>query len=205
MRLWQRRCSSEDQEQPLRHRSQAGFTLIDMLIVIAVLGILAAVSVPSLSAVGQRMKLGQGQREVERELQTARLKAVTGNRRMRVRFNCPSVRTYRMVEVIGSAADDAANRCAETTYPAVPPDNNPLTKPNLDGPVRYLPQDVSFGSAAALEFAPDGTVKYLSGGNYVAVPDPTGTAITLTKVGMPDVVRITVNRLGKVQVVALPY
>ena len=189
----------------MRYHSQSGFTLLDTLIVIAVLGILTAVSVPSLSAVGQRMKLGQGQREVEREMQTARLKAVTANRRMRVRFNCPSARAYRMVEVIGTAADDAANRCAETTYPAVAPDNNPLTRPNFDGPLRYLPQDVSFGSAASLEFAPDGTVKYLTAGNYVAVPDPNGTAITLTKVGMTDVAKITVNRLGKVQVVALPY
>ena len=186
-------------------RSDPGFTLIDMMIVMAVLGTLAAVAVPSLSAVTERMRLGQGQREVEREMQTARLKAVTANRRIRVRFNCPVARSYRMVEVIGTAADDAADRCLESAYPAVPADNNPLTRPNHDGPIRYLPKDVSFGAAASLEFAPDGTVKYQSGVSYIDVPDPNGTAVTLTKAGMTDVARITVNRLGKIQEIALPY
>jgi len=189
----------------VRHRSETGFTLIDVLITIAVIGTLAAVAVPALANVTERMKLGQGQREVERELQAARLKAVTANRRMRVRFNCPSARQYRMVEVIGTASDDAANRCSETAYPAVPPDNNPLTRPNHDGPIRNLPKDVSFGAAAALEFAPDGTVKYLNAGSYIDVPDPDGTAITLTKTGSIDVAKITVNHLGKIQLVSLPY
>jgi hypothetical protein len=62
---------------------------------------------------------------------------------------------------------------------------------------------VSFGAAAALEFAPDGTVTYQNGGSYVAVPDPAGTAITLTKTGSTTVARITVNRLGKIQLVQL--
>jgi Tfp pilus assembly protein FimT len=187
----------------VRYRSEIGFTLIDMMVVVCVFGILAAISIPSLSAATERMKLGQGQRQIERELQTARLKAVTANRRMRVRFNCPTATAYRMVEVIGTAADDAANRCQESAYPAVPADNNPMTRPNNDGPVRYLPKDVSFGAAAALEFAPDGTVKYQSSGSYIDVPDPDGTAVTLTKTAMSDVAKITVNRLGKIQLVQL--
>jgi prepilin-type N-terminal cleavage/methylation domain-containing protein len=190
----------DTQEFMVQPRSEAGFTLIDMLITVAIIGVLAGMAVPSLSNVTERMKLGQGQREVERELQTARLKAVTANRRIRVRFNCPAVRQYRMVEVIGTAADDAAaaTRCSEILYKATA-DNNPLTRPNHDGPIRNLPKDVSFGAAAALEFGPDGTVKYFSGGAYVNVPDPDGTAVTLTK--GTDVAKITVNRLGKIQLV----
>ena len=61
-------------------------------------------AVPALSAFGERMKLGQGQREVERELQMARLKAVTANRRMRVLFNCP-----------GRRASIVALKCSECT------------------------------------------------------------------------------------------
>ena len=176
-----------------------------MLVTIALIGILAGVALPVLANVGERMKLGQGQREVERAMQSARLKAVTANRRMRVRFNCPAAQQYRVVEVIGAAADDAGDRCSEASYPAVPPDRNPLTRPNHDGPIQRLPKDVSFGAAAALEFAPDGTVRYLNGGAYVAVPDPTGTAITLTKTNTVDVAKITVNRLGKIELVPLNY
>jgi Tfp pilus assembly protein FimT len=187
------------------YTSDAGYSLIDVIITVAVIGVLAGVAVPSVANLGERMKLGQGQREVERELQTARLKAVTANRRMRVRFNCPVAGQYRLVEVIGSAQDDAADRCSEVAFPAVPPDNNPLTRPNNDGPIRRLPKDVSFGAATSLEFSPQGTVKYQDGVSYLDVPDPAGTAVTLTKTRSSDVAKITVNRLGKIQLVELPY
>jgi hypothetical protein len=87
----------------------------------------------------------------------------------------------------------------------VPPDNNPLTRPNNDGPIRRLPKDVSFGAATSLEFSPQGTVKYQDGVSYLDVPDPAGTAVTLTKTRSSDVAKITVNRLGKIQLVELPY
>lgn len=179
--------------------------MIEMILVLAVFAVLSAVAVPALTAFGERMKLGQGQREVERELQMARLKAVTANRPMRLLFNCPSAGQYRRVEVIGSALDDAADRCSETKYPILPPDNNPLTRPNFDGAIRYLPRNVSFGATSGLEFAPDGTVMYQNAGVWIDVPDPDGTAITLTKTGQTDVARITVNHLGKIQAVQLPY
>jgi type II secretory pathway pseudopilin PulG len=192
-------------EHDVSYQSETGFSLVDMLITVALIGIVAGISVPMLGSVGSSMKLGQGQREVERELQAARLKAVTANRRMRVRFNCPTTGEYRMVEVIGAAADDASNRCSETAYPAVPPDRNPMTRPNHDGPIRRLPKDVSFGAAASIQFAPDGTVMYESSGAYIDVPDPAGTAVTLTRTRSTDVAKITVNRLGKVQLVPLSY
>ena len=185
--------------------SEIGFTIIELVLVLAVFAVLSAMAVPALSAFGERMKLGQGQREVERELQMARLKAVTANRRMRVLFNCPSAGQYRRVEVLGSALDDAADRCSETKYPILPPDKNPLTRPNFDGSIRYLPLNVSFGAASGLEFAPDGTVMYQNSGVWIDVPDPDGTAVTLTKTNTTVVASISVNHLGKIQAVQLPY
>ena len=179
--------------------------MIEMILVLAVFVVLSAVAVPTLSGFGERMKLGQGQRDVERELQMARLKAVTGNRPMRVLFNCPSAGQYRRVEVLGSALDDAADRCSETKYPILPPDKNPLTRPNFDGSIRYLPLNVSFGAASGLEFAPDGTVMYQNSGVWIDVPDPDGTAVTLTKTNTTVVASISVNHLGKIQAVQLPY
>ena len=179
--------------------------MIEMILVLAVFVVLSSMAVPALLAFGDRMKLGQGQRDVERELQMARLKAVTANRRMRVLFNCPAAGQYRRVEVIGSAADDAADRCSEAKYPILPPDRNPLTRPNFDGAIRYLPLKVSFGAASGLQFAPDGTVMYQNAGVWIDVPDPDGTTVTLTKTGTTDVARITVNHLGKIQAVQLPY
>ena len=72
-----------------------------------------------------RMRLGMTARDVERELQFARLKSVSTNRPMRIRFNCPVAGQFRVVELIGTprvplAADGAANRCDETIYPYRP-------------------------------------------------------------------------------------
>lgn len=184
-------------------RAETGFSLIDIMIVVAVLGIIGGMAVPTLSNVAEGMKLGTAARQVERELQTARLKAVTANRPIRVRFNCPVAGQYRMVELIGKPSvpdvkDSATNRCQESVYPAAPPDREPLTRPNHDGPVRYLPDKVAFGAAATLEFWPDGSV-HKEEGTMLPWPVVSTTEISLVK--GTDVRKITINGLGKVTLV----
>lgn len=184
-------------------RGEAGNTLVEMMGVMMVFGILGAMVVPMMKDATDGMRLGQAAREVERELQTARMKAVTSNRAIRVRFNCPAAKQYRMVELLGTpsapaAADSAVNRCQQSVYPASAPDNNPLTVPNHDGPMRELHASVSFGATKTLEFWPDGSVHADTGiGNPWPVVPPAGTAITLTKGA--TVKTITVNGLGKIQ------
>ena len=179
-----------------------GFSLIDMLVVTTFIAILMGMAVPAMQNIGDSIRLGTGAREVERELQTARLKAVTTNRVLRVRFNCPTAGHYRMVELIGTpgapaAADDPMNRCSQVTYPFPPDDQNPMTLPNHDGPARQLHPDLSFGASKTLEFWPDGTVHADSGtGNPWQVLSGTGTAITVVKGA--DLKTITVNSLGKI-------
>lgn len=174
-----------------------------MMVTVSVFSILMAAAVPTLQDLTSGMRLAQGLREVERELQTARLRAVTANRPIRVRFNCPVPGEYRMVELIGTpstpdSADSSASRCQESVYPYPAADDNPLTRPNHDGPMRRLHPSLAFGAAPTLEFWPDGTVHMQSG---TAAPWPvvasTGTAVTITKDTM--VRTITVNGLGKVQ------
>lgn len=186
-----------------RTASDAGFSLTEMLAVVAVLVIVSATAVPMMRDATESMRLGQAAREVERELQTARLKAVSSNRAIRVRFNCPVAGQYRMVELIGTPSnpaleDIAANRCQTNVYPSPAADNNPITVPNHDGPVRRLPKDVAFGAIETLEFWPDGSVHSDEGigDPWPVVPSP-GTAISVTK-GV-SVKQITVNGLGKIQ------
>jgi Tfp pilus assembly protein FimT len=179
--------------------------LIDMICVVAVFGVLAGISVPAFQNMTESYKLGQALREVEREMQSARLKSVSSNRPLRVRFNCPVAGQYRTVELIGTlsapaAADGAANRCQETTYPSPAADNNPLTRPNHDGPIRRLPDGITFGTANTLEFWPDGTVHQQQG---ATLPWPAvgtaGTSITLVKSAVTK--RIDVNGVGKITLV----
>lgn len=190
-------------ELPVNRRLESGFTLIDTMIVVAVFSVVMAAAVPVLMDVTGNMRLDQGAREVERELQTARLKAVTSNRPVRVRLNCPVNGEFRMVELIGTPAspateDTATDRCQESAYPFPAADVNPLTRPNHDGPVRRLHSTVAFGAAPTLEFWPDGSVHMQSGTTlpWPVVPT-TGTAVTLTK--GTTVRTITVNGLGKIQ------
>jgi len=181
-----------------------GFTLVDMLLVTAFMAIIMATAVPTLRNVGDSIRLGAGAREVERELQTARLKAVTTNSVMRLRFNCPVAGQYRMVELMAAPGaplagpDAAADRCTDTAYPYPAADLSPITVPNHDGPVRRLHPDLSFGAFKTLEFWPDGTVRADDGTGERPWKPIAGAGTAITVVKGANVKTITVNGLGKI-------
>jgi Tfp pilus assembly protein FimT len=181
---------------------RGGFSLVDIMVSVSVMAIIAAGAVPALMNVSESMKLGQGQRDVYQEMQTARLAAVSSNRPMRIRFNCPAAGQFRLTELIGTPSkpdvnDTAIDRCSEAKWKYPANDNDPTSRPNHDGPIRQLPSKVTFGAASTLEFWPDGTI-HKDGGklpwDQLAV---TGTAITLVKGTTVKI--ISVNGLGKIQ------
>ncbi|HUE88987.1 MAG TPA: prepilin-type N-terminal cleavage/methylation domain-containing protein [Vicinamibacterales bacterium] len=184
--------------------SHRGFSLIDMLVVASLIGIIMAITVPSVLASLDAVRLGQAARGVEREMQVAKSRAVGKGRAMRVRFNCPAAGQYRITELLGTvsvptAADAAANRCDPAVYPFPAGDNNPITLPNHDGPVQRLDTSVTFDLPQTVEFWPDGTAHYPAGG--AASPWPmipvAGIEIRLVRNGVTAT--ITVNGLGKIQ------
>lgn len=188
---------------PHQDRSdERGFTLIDMLAVVTISVIVMGIAVPTMLGSMERVRLGQATREVERELQMAKSRAVVKGRAMRVRFDCPAGGQYRVVELIGTtsvpaAADSATNRCDLGLYPYPAGDDDPVSRPNLDGPVRRLDDTVTFDAAQTIEFRANGTAFYdVGGGDYDLIP-VAGIEIRLERYGVTST--ITVNGLGKVQ------
>ena len=60
--------------------------------------------------------------------------AATGS--LRVRMNCPAAGFIRTVEFSDTAADTPTNRCLSAPYPFPAADDDLMTRPNYDGPVR---------------------------------------------------------------------
>jgi prepilin-type N-terminal cleavage/methylation domain-containing protein len=175
-------------------RKDRGFSLTELLFVVAMLGTLIAMALPVMKDMTASIKLNEASRLVEREMQDARLKAVASNRVIRVRLNCPSAGYIRSVEVLGTAADNAANRCSASAYPFPPADTDIMTRPNFDGPVRTLPNGATV-SNEVLQFSPDGTAVNVVAGTPTTITTP--VSVTITRESKTKTV--TVNNVGKVQ------
>ncbi len=178
---------------------------MELLIIVAIMAILFAMAVPGVLSGLDYYKRNATARDVHSELQRARLAAVSSNRPMRLRFNCPAVGQFRMVELIGTPAtpdpnDSAGDRCDPVKYPYPAKDTNPLTVPNNDGPPRILPNGASFTVSQTIEFWPDGTAHVNASGTnpWPQIGAAAPTTITLTYKGKTK--SITVNGVGKVQI-----
>ena len=139
-----------------------GFTLVEVLVVIAVIAILAGVSVPQIGGLMRRYALNSATRQVASVIRSSRYTAVSKNRIVRVRFNCPAAGQFRVVEVVGSAAvDNDVNRCSETNYGY--PDPDTAAAPDVDGPIHRLPSDAQFVGVQDIQFDTQGRAQRLIG------------------------------------------
>lgn len=191
-------------------RAESGFSLIDQLATLAIVATVTGIAVPALVNSVENQRLGIEVRNVERELQLARLAAVTTNRPIRMRFDCPATGYYRRVELIGSVNDPSNGddsdsqgnrRCSLTNYPFPAADRDPLTRPNYDGPLHKLNQSVAFISQQTLEFWPNGTVHVATGAvGGQTWPQIGAMPLTLTLRKSSTDKTITVNSLGKIRI-----
>jgi prepilin-type N-terminal cleavage/methylation domain-containing protein len=175
-------------------RDDRGFNLTELMLVVALIGTISVIALPVMQDMTASIKLNEAARLVERELQDARLKAVSSNRAIRVRLNCPATGYVRSVEVLGTAADAATNRCMTSAYPFPPADDDIMTRPNFDGPVRTLPNAATVTSEV-LQFGPDGTAVSVINGTPTTIATP--VTVTISRNGKSRTV--TVNNVGKVQ------
>jgi Tfp pilus assembly protein FimT len=176
--------------------SPAGFSLVDLMMTVAVMSTVFAIALPAAKDAVDGLRLGMATRDIERELQTARMRAVSANRPMRVRLNCPGAGQFRIVEVTGVAGTDtAANRCDETVYPYPGPKDTNQATPAHDGAVKRFHFTVSL-SGAEVQFNSNGTAQQVISGTPQAIA--TTVSATITKSAASRTV--TVNGLGKIQI-----
>jgi len=192
---------------PRNRHTALGFSLIDMMMAVAIGAIVCAVAIPSASRTINALRLNAATRDLERELQFARLKAVSTNRTMRVRFNCPVAGQFRTVEVMGNTTvDNPLARCSLTGYPYPGPlDSDPAT-PFNDGPLRILHPSMIVNTME-IQFSPRGTASTVSSGTVSAITSPVfvvatrasdNTAIVGNHAGNTGF--IEVNALGKIRI-----
>ena len=182
-----------------RHRrpdTERGISLTELMITTMLLSTVFAIAVPAGKTALDSLELGNAAQQMGFALQTARLRAVSANRPMRLRLNCPGTGQYRVVEVTGVVATDSdANRCDGSTfgYPG-PRDSDPAT-PTHDGPVRFLSSKIDGLSGPDLEFGPDGTTRTVSGNTPSTIA--TDAIVEVTRLGV--IRQISINALGRIK------
>jgi hypothetical protein len=137
-------------------------------------------------------------RAVERELQSARLKAVTASKRMRVKLNCPVAGQLRVGGSNGVAAtDNAANRCDEVAFPFPGPRDALRSTPSLDAPLVRLPLGTTVTSTVTtFEFGPRGDAGQVGSTGIASLLGKRDND-NLTRAGWSSAIRI--NPIGKIR------
>jgi Tfp pilus assembly protein FimT len=169
---------------------------MELILVMAGTLTLAAIVTPSFSNLMDSNRARVAARQVERQMQTARLKAVSSARPLRVRLNCPAAGQFRVLEVTGiGTTDTAANRCDPVAFPFPGPRDALRSTPSLDSPVHYLPAGVTVtGTVQQFEFDPRGNVySVAAGGGMTALGD---VVLTIAYENWSHTVRI--NAVGRI-------
>lgn len=89
------------------HRHQGGFTLIELLSVVAIIALMAAVSLPAIGRYIRNFKIKGAVQNVAGEMQNARAKAITKNVNLGVVFAVLDRGSYQWVVEDDQTPDDA--------------------------------------------------------------------------------------------------
>ncbi len=99
-------------------RRESGFSLIELMIVVGLVAVLAAISVPVIAgAISQYELLTSGQQVVS-TIRAARLQAVSRNQVLKVRFDFPADGQYQVVNAVDAAVGLPQTLGGEITFDA---------------------------------------------------------------------------------------
>ena len=124
--------------------NESGFTLMELILVVVVMGIVAAIAIPAFMGFLPGMRLNGAARQVMGDLMDARMEAVKQNNEFKVFFGSPSANQYQVLD------DDDNNGTAGT--------GEAITTKNIQD--NY--SDVTFSSTNDPIFYPKGTATNLA-------------------------------------------
>lgn len=171
------------------HTRRDGFSLIELMIVLAIAGILIAVGVTNYANWARRESVRAGARDVAMALQRAKGQAVKRGRNTILSFNAPAANSYQIV-------DDANNNCVADGGETV------LFQSSLPTGVTSLGAGITFTNANAA-FDPRGLPLGDAGG--ACVPFGVGGAaglgaVTLQMAGVTATYVVSMNLTGGITV-----
>ncbi len=98
-------------------RSERGYTLFELMIVVGLIGVVTAISIPVFSSSNQLTDVWTSAERVGALIRQTRLKAISQNTTYVIRFSCPASGQLRALRITGDAAiDDFSvnpDRCTE--------------------------------------------------------------------------------------------
>jgi prepilin-type N-terminal cleavage/methylation domain-containing protein len=123
--------------------AQRGFTIVEALIVITIIGIIAAVTLPRIREFLRNYEIQSATQQVAASIQTARMRAVSRNVNLGVLFEVRSTNSY------GWVIEDDFDQATAPNWSSIPYTQNLFDPANGQSPtVATLPRDVVFDPPA---------------------------------------------------------
>jgi len=102
----------------IKHTDSKGFTLVEMMIVVAVMGILAGIAAPNFQTYMAQRRLNGAARQVMTDLMEARMKAVSLNQKVKVSFGSNHIyQIWNDTDGNGTVADDEGDDIERDIHP----------------------------------------------------------------------------------------
>lgn len=118
------------------NKNRQGFTLFELITVMAVSAVIATVAIPNFMSMLPEMRLNAAARQIAEDLMAARMNAVKENNNVRVFFNTPGKNQYQILDDddndgTAGAGETVITRNIRDNYPdvAFSATNNPIFSP----------------------------------------------------------------------------
>src|SRR4051812_34518511 len=140
------------QSQPIARPSRSeGFSLIELLVVMGIIAVAAAISLPSISRYIRNYQIRAATQQVAGEIQAARNKAITKNVTQGVLFVTRDANSYQWAVEDDQTGTGSGRSNTRPTF-----DGTLLADPGQASPVFTLPRGITFTSTCPSPALPTG-------------------------------------------------